>query len=162
MEPEDLEFLYQIENNQALWGVSASNVPYSHYLLNDFILNSTGDIYTDKQVRMVVEDEQHHAIGLADLTEFSPKHRRAELGLVISQEYRHKGYGVAALSAIIDYARQSLQLHQIYAFVPVANSASLAMFRQLAIEPTAILPDWLCDGQRYHDAAFIQVVLDKA
>ena len=28
MEPEDLDVLYQIENNQKLWDVGTTNVPY--------------------------------------------------------------------------------------------------------------------------------------
>ena len=52
MEPEDLELLYQIENEPELWQVGCTNVPYSRYLLRDFITRSTGDIYTDKQVRL--------------------------------------------------------------------------------------------------------------
>ena len=33
MEPEDLDFLYEIENNERIWDISATNVPYSHYVL---------------------------------------------------------------------------------------------------------------------------------
>ena len=31
IEPEDLDLLYQIENNTELWQVGATNVPYSRY-----------------------------------------------------------------------------------------------------------------------------------
>ena len=37
MEPEDLELLYQIENNPALWKVGVTNVPYSRYQLRDYL-----------------------------------------------------------------------------------------------------------------------------
>ena len=50
MEPEDLESLYQIENDPELWQVGCTNVPYSRYLLRDFITHSTGDIDTEIQV----------------------------------------------------------------------------------------------------------------
>lgn len=49
MEPDDLDLLYKVENDQELWEVGATNVPYSKALLRDFIMNATGDIYTDKQ-----------------------------------------------------------------------------------------------------------------
>ena len=29
LEPEDLDMLYQIENNRELWSVGVTNVPYS-------------------------------------------------------------------------------------------------------------------------------------
>lgn len=53
IEPEDLDILYRIENDREVWNVSATNVPYSKYMLHDYIANATGDIYTDKQVRMM-------------------------------------------------------------------------------------------------------------
>ena len=69
MEPEDLDLLYQIENDKNLWGVGATNVPYSRYVLHDYVANSSGDIYTDKQVRLMV-DCQQQTIGIVDLINF--------------------------------------------------------------------------------------------
>lgn len=33
MEPEDLDVLYEIENDAEMWHIGAVNVPYSRYLL---------------------------------------------------------------------------------------------------------------------------------
>ena len=55
MEPEDLDMLYMIENDRKLWDVGVTNVPYSRYVLHDYIANSSGDIYTDHQVRLIIE-----------------------------------------------------------------------------------------------------------
>ena len=35
MEPEDLEFLYEIENDERIWNISTTNVPYSRYVLRN-------------------------------------------------------------------------------------------------------------------------------
>ena len=98
MEPEDLDMLYTIENDQQLWGVSATNVPYSRYTLHDYIANAAGDIYTDRQVRLIIENAEHDVIGILDLINFDPRHRRAEVGIVIQQPYRSQGYAQAALA----------------------------------------------------------------
>ena len=37
MEPEDLEVLYTLENDTTLWDISSVNVPYSRYVLQQFI-----------------------------------------------------------------------------------------------------------------------------
>ena len=58
MEPEDLDFLYNIENDRELWNVGNTNVPYSRYVLHDYIANATNDIYSDGQVRMIVENAE--------------------------------------------------------------------------------------------------------
>ena len=43
IEPEDLDLLYQIENDSNLWQVGTTNVPYSRYTLHDYIATSSDD-----------------------------------------------------------------------------------------------------------------------
>ena len=33
LEPEDLDFLYEVENNESIWELSTTIVPYSKYVL---------------------------------------------------------------------------------------------------------------------------------
>ena len=77
IEPEDLDLLYQIENDQSLWKVGTTNVPYSRYTLHDYIASSSDDIYADRQVRMIVENDEGETVGIVDLVQFSPEHLRA-------------------------------------------------------------------------------------
>ena len=79
VEPEDLDLLYQIENDQSLWLVGATNVPYSRYTLHDYIANSSDDIYADRQVRLMVENDEGETVGIVDLVQFSPQHLRMAL-----------------------------------------------------------------------------------
>lgn len=159
IEPEDLDLLYRIENDDELWGVGVTNVPYSRYVLHSFLSETTSDIYTDKQVRLVIENEENKAVGLADLMSFDPKNCRAELGLVVMREYRHQGYAREAVLKLQEYALNTLHLHQIYAVIPVDNENSLQLFRRLNYQISAHLKDWLFDGIRYHDALVMQHVL---
>ena len=92
IEPEDLDVLYTIENDTKVWNVSTTNVPYSRYVLYDYVANAKNDIYADKQVRMMIEDEHHNVVGIVDIINFDPKNMRAEVGIVIKQDYRNKGY----------------------------------------------------------------------
>ena len=159
IEPEDLDLLYRIENDKELWDVGVTNVPYSRYVLHSFLSNTTSDIYVDKQVRLVIENEAHQVVGLADLMSFDPKNSRAELGLVVLREFRNKGYAREAVLRLQEYALNTLHLHQIYAVIPVENEASLQIFRKLNYQITAHLSDWLFDGVRYHDAVVVQHIL---
>ncbi len=159
MEPEDLELLYGIENDPELWEVGSTTVPYSRYVLHDYLAHASGDIYTDRQVRLVIENEAHEAIGLADLLNFDPKHCRAEVGIVIVAVHRGQGYATEALSALHDYARLTLHLHQLYAFVSTANQPSIALFEKLGYRFSQPLTDWLFDGHAYSDALIAQKIL---
>ena len=159
IEPEDLDLLYRIENDVRLWNVGTSNVPYSRYVLHDYVANVTNDIYTDRQVRMMIENEKGQTVGIADLVNFDPANRRAELGLIILNDFRQQGYAMATLEQIHDYARRILHLHQIYVYIDERNEASLNLFRKVDYIESAHIPDWLFDGEKYHDALLFQHVL---
>ncbi|MBO5539100.1 MAG: GNAT family N-acetyltransferase [Prevotella sp.] len=159
MEPEDLELLYRIENDTTLWNVGATNVPYSRYALHDFIANSSSDIYRDRQVRLMIDNDEHETIGIVDVVNFDPQHIRAEIGIVILGAYRNKGYGIRTLSQIEDYARNVLHLHQIYAIIGASNAVSIRLFNSLHYEQSARLRDWLFDGKTFHDALLVQKLL---
>ena len=117
MEPEDLDLLYQIENDTKLWNIGLTNVPYSRYVLHDYIATSSGDIYTDKQVRLIIENEEHQTIGLVDIMNFNPQNRRAEMGIVVQEAFRQKGYGKDVIQKVMRYAKEVLHLHQLYVVV---------------------------------------------
>lgn len=159
MEPEDLDLLYRIENDSLLWGVGATNVPYSRYLLHEYVSNATGDIYSDGQVRLIIENAEGEVVGIADLVNFDATHRRAEIGIVIEKPHRRKGYAAETIQCIIDYSRRVLHLHQLYAYVDSRNEASVALFSKVGFEQKAELADWLYDGVEYHPAFFMQYLL---
>ena len=159
VEPEDLELLYKIENDINLWDVGITNVPYSRYMLHEYMSSITGDIYTDKQVRLMIENEQGDVVGIADVVDFNPSHRRAEVGIVIMREHRRKGYGTAALRHIKKYAAHILHLKQIYAVVPNDNIQSLSLFRKADFIDDATLKNWLFDGEKCKDATLMQYFL---
>jgi len=152
IEPEDLDLLYHIENDVELWNVGTSNVPYSRYLLHDYVASAKNDIYTDRQVRMMVENEEGNVIGVVDLVSFDPANRRAEVGIIIMNDYRRQGYGAAVIDAIKDYALRILHLHQLYAYVDCDNNASKGLFEKTGFCESAKIKDWLFDGVKYHDS----------
>lgn len=159
MEPEDLDMLYAMENDRELWDVGENNVPYSRYVLHDYVANASADIYVDRQVRMVIDDAEGDSIGLVDLVNFNPSHRRAEVSIVVRKDKRQRGYAAAAMRLVIGYALHTLHVRQLYAVVPVNNVASAALFSSLGFVAASRLSDWLFDGKNYHDAVVMQLIL---
>ena len=158
IEPEDLDLLYRIENDVKLWNVGITNVPYSRYTLHDYVANATYDIYTDRQVRMMVENDQQEVVGIVDLVSFDPGNCRAEVGLIILDAFRRQGYGSRALEAVAEYALSVVHLHQLYAYVDATNEASLRLFQKMGYDTSATIKDWLYDGKKYRDAVLVQHV----
>ena len=161
MEPEDLDLLYRIENDADLWAVGTTNVPYSRYTLHDYIATSADDIYADRQLRLIIEDAQETlTVGIADLINFDPRHRRAEVGIVIEHPHRHKGYAKGALEALHDYARRVIHLHQLYAIIAVDNAPARQLFLSMGYHNTATLNDWMLrNDNTYSDAVVMQLPL---
>ena len=161
MEPEDLDLLYRIENDEALWALGMTNVPYSRYVLHDYIDRATGDIYADKQVRLVMENAEGETVGIIDLTNFDPKNQRAEVGIVVMNAHRRQGYATAAMRQLHRYAQATLHLHQLYAVIPADNAASRRLFLAMDYRERAPLADWLYDGCRHHDAVMMQHIFQN-
>jgi diamine N-acetyltransferase len=159
IEPEDLDFLYKVENDIHLWGVGATNVPYSRYTLHDYVANCSDDIYTDKQVRLIIENNNKEVVGMVDVVNFEPQHLRAEVGIVIQKPYRKQGYAKAALNAIINYSLNVLHLHQLYAIADTCNTESIKVFSDTGFKCSVELKDWLLVGHNFHNAVVMQFFL---
>jgi len=127
LEPEDLEFIYKVENDERIWEVSATQTPYSKFLIKQYLGNAHQDIYEAKQLRLVIcKTNTNEIVGLIDLYDFNPTHRRAGLGILILNEAdRGKGFGKEALKLMLQYGKTHLHLHQLYATIAEDNSLLL-------------------------------------
>ncbi|WP_340073485.1 GNAT family N-acetyltransferase [Leptobacterium sp. I13] len=158
LEPEDLDFLYTIENDEAIWEISNTQTPYSRFVLKKYLENSHQDIYTVKQLRLVISNKEGIFIGLIDVFDFDPKNNRAGIGIIIEKEYQGKGIGKNALSILMDYCFEVLHLHQVYANVGVDNEKSIKLFTGLGFENVGIKKDWNHKGDTYEDEIMFQKI----
>jgi diamine N-acetyltransferase len=159
VEPEDLDIFYRMENDPALWEISSFTVPYSRYVLKQYIEHMINDIYTDKQLRlMIVRRSDQAVLGTIDLTDFAPLHSRAAVGIALLEEYRRSGYAEDALSLLCDYAFGFLRMKQLYAKIPVDNEASRSLFGKSGFQDCGILKAWLQVGEEYKDVAVMQLI----
>jgi diamine N-acetyltransferase len=160
LEPEDLEFVYAIENDESMWEVSNTQTPYSRFLIRQYLENAHQDIYEAKQLRLAIcKKESGDAIGLIDLFDFDPKNRRAGVGILIQNEAdRNRGIGKQALSLVISYGFEQLQLHQLYANISVENKASIALFTTFDFEKIGVKKDWNFINNSYQDEGLYQLL----
>ena len=159
MEPEDLDWLYRLENNTDLWKYGTTNVPYSRYALKRFIEETSHNIYADAQLRLIVAQKNtSKAVGIVDLFDYSPAHARAEVGIVILPEYQKQGIGRKALRLLRYYAKEKLRLHQLYAFVDQQNPVAQKLFIKEGYTRQGIVKDWLQWSENYSDAIIFQLV----
>jgi diamine N-acetyltransferase len=160
LEPEDLEFIYAIENNELVWEVSNTETPYSRFLIRQYLENAHQDIYEAKQLRLAIcLNNSQEAIGLIDLFDFDPKNNRAGVGILINDaQNRNKGIGSEALALIIDYSFEQLQLHQLYANIGTDNEISIQLFTKFGFQKIGIKKDWIKVNNRYKDELLFQLI----
>jgi diamine N-acetyltransferase len=162
MEPADVELLYNWENRRDLWAVSYTQTPFSKSVLNDFVNASHQDIYTIRQLRvMIVELASKETIGTIDWYEFEPQHQRVGLGIFVHENFRRKGYAAEAINLCKDYAFNTLHLRQIYASVGARNEASIKLFLSCGFEKAGVKKDWNRIGVTvYEDVWFLQFIFN--
>jgi diamine N-acetyltransferase len=160
LEPNDLEFVYAMENDQSIWEVSNTQTPYSRFLVKQYLENAHQDIYEAKQLRLAIcQDEDFPALGLIDLFDFDPQNRRAGIGIVIqSINDRNKNIGSEALHLMIQYAFHNLNLHQLYANIATDNLASLALFTKFGFQEIGVKKDWTLLNGTFKDEALFQLL----
>lgn len=160
LEPNDLEFVYAMENDQNIWEVSNTQTPYSRFLVRQYLENAQQDIYEAKQLRLAIcQDNDFPAIGLIDLFDFDPRNNRAGIGIVIqNKENRNQNIGSEALELLIKYSFYNLNLHQLYANISIENVVSIALFTKFGFERTGIKKDWILLNGAYQDEAIFQLI----
>ena len=52
-EPNDAQLIYNWENNQEIWRVSETYMPYSMYQIEQFLFNN--DLFSNRQIRFIIE-----------------------------------------------------------------------------------------------------------
>lgn len=163
LEPEDLEFIYSIENDEEIWEVSNTQTPYSRFLIRQYLENAHQDIYEAKQLRLAIcEKDGFTALGLIDLFDFDPVNQRAGIGIIIRDaENRNKGVGKEALSLLINYSFSKLQLHQLYANIDTDNTVSISLFTNFGFKQIGVKKDWNKIHGQYKDEALYQLINNK-
>ena len=163
LEPDDLDFIYRLENNEAIWEVSNTQTPYSRFLIRQYLENAHQDIYEAKQLRLAIcKNGSFDAVGLIDIFDFDPLNLRAGVGIIINSESdRGKGIGAESLDLLIKYAFSQLQLHQLYANIDEGNVASVKLFTNFGFVLAGVKKEWNRKNNVYTDETLYQLISRK-
>lgn len=160
VEPEDIEVLYRWENDPALWPLGNHPEPLSRFMLEQYVLNTEKDIYSARQLRlMIIETSSGKTIGAVDLFDFEPVHGRAGIGILIDESFRNQGYASETLKMIMDYCYSTLNMHQLYCNIAEDNAFSISLFQKAGFEICAIKKDWLRFADQWKNELFLQRIL---
>ena len=162
VEPEDLDLMYEMENDPSMWDISSFTVPYSRFVLKQYIEGSQSDMFADKQLRlMIMRRKDNCTLGTVDITDFVPLHSRGAVGIAVHSNYRQEGYASDALKLLCEYAFNFLFIKQLYAHIAVDNEPSLRLFNSCGFTQCGVLKEWLLTHEVYKDAVLVQCMNPK-
>jgi len=158
LEPEDLDFLFNVENDESNWELSNTQTPFSKNILKQYIENAHQDIYEIKQFRFVICNKENTQIGMIDLFEFDPKNKRIGVGLLILEKFQNQGFGSQALKLIIEYSFSTLNVRQIFANISSNNEKSISLFKKFNFVEVGVKKDWNFNNNTFHDEILFQLM----
>ena len=162
VELDDADLFYEWENDMSVWSVGQTERPFSHFALEQYVLQAQNDtFYAAGQMRLMVDlidQGETKTIGCVDLYDFSPKDFRAAMGILFSSEHRGRGYAKPVVEMLWEYVTKVYSLHCLYSFVPSDNLSSKKMLISSGFEPTGVLKDWLCENGKFKDVEVYQKI----
>lgn len=161
-EPADIEIIYRWENDTRIWHLGNTLTPYSRFAIEQFVLNTDNDIFSAKQLRLMIDwhtcESGVTSIGSIDLFDFDPFHKRAGIGILIDEPARRKGFATEALQLLIDYCFHTLNLHQVFCNIEKSNTESIRLFEKTGFVQCATKKDWLLKEGKWTDELLFQLL----
>ena len=164
LEPDDLDFLFALENDPDLWAASdILPAPISRHTLREYLRHSAVSLAEAGQMRLIISSETGQAVGTLDLYDYSALHQRAGVGITVLKSERRQGYAHGALMQLLPYARESLRLHQLYCTIATGNQGSINLFKKVGFREIGVRQEWLRDTTYlgWIDAVEMQLILRK-
>lgn len=162
VEPSDATKLMLWENNPKHWKVTDTEVPFSLHGIHQLI-EQQQHIRSMGQLRlMICLIESELPVGAIDLYDADFRHEKAAIGILIGEEeHRNKGYASESLQVMVEYARDFLELHNLYCSVQADNLDSISLFDNAGFERVGMRKEWfLIKGERIDEICF-QLCLKK-
>jgi diamine N-acetyltransferase len=119
-----------------------------------------GNSLSSGELKLYGFSEKDEPVGCIELYNYDPINRRAAVGIVISNEYRHRGYGQAMVSALTEFCQQNTSLHQLYADIAATNQPSIRIFSRAGYQHCATLRDWVIRANQFVDTYRYQLILE--
>ena len=142
-ELQDAEWMLAQELSPDATAYSDYDADFTLADVKNFIdLNRTGA--DPSQARLLIEADGKPA-GMIDLTGISKRNGHADIGILVSKEFRGKGVGTEALREAVQIAAM-MGIFHIKALISSANLSSVRLFEKVGFEKIGKLPGWLNHG----------------
>jgi [ribosomal protein S5]-alanine N-acetyltransferase len=97
-------------------------------------------------------------VGTIDFVTIQERHRKAEIGYVLSEECWGKGYMTEAARRIIAFGFEELQLERIQARCFVENEGSARVMEKVGMSFEGTMRNAMCAKGKFHDLKMYAIV----
>jgi len=102
------------------------------------------------------------AIGNCAIKEINWKDRSAEIGIIIGEKkYRDKRYGSEALTLLINYAFNQLNLHRVWVAIFEFNNKRMPVFQNLGFKKEGCARSAIFKNSKYWDITTLSILEDE-
>ncbi len=158
LEPEDLSIILSWENDPIYWTAGQQQIPYSAYLLREYLTDAGKDPYETGQLRLMICKEEA-SIGLIDFFDFDPQHQRGAIGILIgAQSAQGKGYAKQAMQLFLNYLFPTFNLRQVHVGIGADNKASIKLFENCGFKKYGTRVQWYRQGESFTDEHLYQLL----
>ena len=141
---EDAEDIFNCFSNNDVTRYYGQDALTSLEQANQFVEFFAKNYKEKRGIRWGIEiKDQVGIIGTIGFNAWSPKHKRAEIGYELHPQHWRKGYTNEAVSKVISYGFNELDLTRIGAVVFIDNKASNELLTKLGFEKEGILRNYM-------------------
>lgn len=157
IEEEDLEFLQETINQQAVWRGIGRPTPLNMNQEQSFYEDV---VCSDETVNLLITDGET-PVGTVGLSNINEQANSAELGYFVAPASQQEGYGSDAVECLVDYGFRHRGFHRIHARVFEFNEASSALLESLGFTKEGVHREsYYIDG-KYQDTYWYGLLRDE-
>ncbi|WP_414620719.1 GNAT family N-acetyltransferase [Calothrix sp. CCY 0018] len=159
----DAEAVYQLFSDEEVLKYhdleALTNLEQAKELINSF----DEKFHSQQMIRWgIAKKEDNVIIGTCGYHNWVKNHFCAEIGYELSQAYWRKRIMTEALSAMIKFGFEKMELNRIQATVMLENIASMQLLEKLGFVPEGILREYgFCKGE-FHDLKMFALLKKEA
>ena len=109
----------------------------------------------------IVRKEDDTLIGMGSFQRFDIHSRRAEIAYEIGKPHWRQGYATEAVSALLNYAFKTMNLHRVEAVVEPNNVASRGLLEKVSFQAEGRLRERFLQNGTFHDDLFFGLLADE-
>lgn len=137
LKESDINFLFEIENDQNLWKFSDQKNGFSRQTLKKYIkIASRQNLFQANQIRFVIENIDSKVVGFIDLFDYNSEKKNAYIGIVILKKFRNKGFAFEAVKLLEQISKNNFGIIELKAIIKAINIKSIKLFEKSGYKKT--------------------------